>query len=207
MKRRSPAPRNSAARALRRSIGTCGMRPPGCPCGRNRERRGGRSGRSHRSAPGCWRTSRRSRSGSRRSDRRRRRCRDGATGRGRRRRWRRPAEWRRFMRFRIMSSPAWRLRWRCGISRGSSAISRHRSSSISTGSSDERRRRSSSGHGGQQPPDHLAQGRPARQIGAIGRQIDAGHHDLAEGRPRPTAASRRRSRPSGPSAPVHGHRE
>ena len=28
-------------------------------------------------------------------------------------------EWRRFIRFRIMSSPAWKLMWRCGMKRGS----------------------------------------------------------------------------------------
>ena len=52
---------------------------------------------------------------------------------------------RRFIRFRIRSSPACSDRCRCGISRGSSASSRHRSSSISAGSSEDRRSRGSSG--------------------------------------------------------------
>ena len=35
------------------------------------------------------------------------------------------------------------------------------------------------GHCREQPPNHLAEARPARQIAAIGGQIDAGQHDLA----------------------------
>ena len=52
---------------------------------------------------------------------------------------------RRFIRFRIRSLPACNERWRCGIRRGSSSISRHRSSSIHAGSSDDSRRRGNSG--------------------------------------------------------------
>ena len=49
--------------------------------------------------------------------------------------------WRRFIRLRIMSSPACSDRWKWGISRGSPAISSNRASSISMLSSDDRRRR------------------------------------------------------------------
>ena len=87
--------------------------------------------------------------------------------------------WRRFMRFRIRSSPAWTDRCRCGISRGSSAIRRQRSSSISTGSSEDRREARQVRHQRQQAAHHLAQRRPARQVGAIGGQIDAGQHQFA----------------------------
>ena len=65
-----------------------------------------------------------SRSGSRRSDRRRARCRAASRARARQTASASARGWRRFMRFRIRSSPAWSERCRCGISRGSSAISR-----------------------------------------------------------------------------------
>ncbi len=70
--------------------------------------------------------------------------------------------WRRFIRFRIMSSPACSERWRCGISRGSSAIRRSSSSSTSITSSEERRRRCSSGTSVSRRRTSCAQPRRAR---------------------------------------------
>ena len=80
--------------------------------------------------------------------------------------------WRRFMRLRIRSSPACSDRWKCGISRGSPAISSSKASSISMLSSDDRRRRLRPRLGGEQP---LAQEpKPAFVTG----DVDAGEHDL-----------------------------
>ena len=106
------------------------------------------------------------------------------SGRRRARRRRRRATasarlWRRFMRLRIRSSPACRLRCRCGISRGSSAISR-------TGRRRSRRGRARTGAGAagraqrQQARDQLAERRAARQVGAVGGEVDAGQHDLGD---------------------------
>ncbi len=55
--------------------------------------------------------------------------------------WCRSRAWRRFMRFRIMLSPDCTERWKCGISRSSSAIARSNASSTSMESMDDRRRR------------------------------------------------------------------
>ncbi len=106
---------------------------------------------------------RRSRSGNRRSGRRRWRC-PGRNARARAITASASArKCRRFMRFRIRSLPACMDRCRCGISRGSSAISRHRSSSIAAGSSEDRRSRGKFRHQRQQAADHLARAsaRPA----------------------------------------------
>ena len=76
------------------------------------------------------------------------------------------------MRLRIMSSPACSDRWKCGISRGSPAISSNSASSISMLSSEDRRSRVEARLGGEQA---LAQRAEAAVV--IG-DVDAGQHDL-----------------------------
>ena len=113
---------------------------------------------------------------------------------------------RRFMRLRIVSSPAWRLRWKCGISRGSSAIRPSRSSSTSTGSSEDRRSLGRSGTRSSRPPGRLTQGRGAGQVLAVVGDIDPGQHDFAESlgdqRPRLIRDRPQRYRPA--RAPAEG---
>ena len=72
--------------------------------------------------------------------------------------------WRRFIRFSTMSSPAWKLMWRCGMKRGSPVARSNSRSSISMQSSEERRSRGSSGTCLQDALDQLARG-----VGAPGR--------------------------------------
>ena len=83
------------------------------------------------------------------------------------------------MRFRIRSSPAWSERWRCGISRGSSAISRHRVvvdlDRIERGQPQPLELR----HQREQAAAQLAERGLPRQIGAEAGDVDAGQHDLA----------------------------
>ncbi len=86
---------------------------------------------------------------------------------------------RRFIRFKIRSSPACSEKCRCGMRRGSSPRSAHKGSSISPGSSEESRSRGSAGTAASSCRDHLAEARRARQIDAIGGQVDPGQHDLA----------------------------
>ncbi len=88
-------------------------------------------------------------------------------------------ECRRFMRLRMRSSPDCSERWRCGISRGSSANAASSSSSISTQSSEESRSRSSAADMAQDLPHQRAELRRAGEIGAVAREIDAGQHHLA----------------------------
>ena len=130
--RRAPSrPRAAAAACARRA----------CPAAAKKGRRERRRCRNLRSISACSAPFLQFRSEIRRS--------------GRRRSWR-PARaalmrstvrtasarlWRRFIRLRIMSSPACSDRWKCGISRGSPAISSNSASSISMLSSDDRRRR------------------------------------------------------------------
>ena len=73
-------------------------------------------------------------------------------------------QWRRFMRFRVMSSPACSERCRCGISRSSSAIARIRSASASTESIEESRSRGSSGTSLQDLAHELAERHLARKV-------------------------------------------
>ena len=93
--------------------------------------------------------------------------------------------WRRFIRFRTMSSPAWKLMWRCGMKRGSPVASSNSRSSISMQSSEERRRRGSSGTWLQDALDQLPERRRAGQVRAVAGDVDAGQHDLAEAFVRP----------------------
>ena len=88
--------------------------------------------------------------------------------------------WRRFIRFRIMSSPACSERWKCGISRGSPAISSNKASSISMLSSEERRRRVEARIGGEQPLAQLAEASRRDRS----RDVDAGEDDLLRARDR-----------------------
>ena len=116
----APAPRRPRRAAARRASLTTAARHRRHP---RRRRAGagavgedvqvGEAGRP-RPAPGCFRTSPRSRSGSRRSGRRRRRC---PAARARTAAISASASarlWRRFIRFRIMSSPDCSDRCRCG---------------------------------------------------------------------------------------------
>ena len=125
------------------------------------------------------RTSPRSRSGSRRSGRRRTRCPAAAPASRAHSRTTSARPWRRFMRFRIRSSPACTLRCRCGIRRGSVATRSTRSGSTSAGSIEDRRRRGSSGTRRSSRRDQLAERGLARQVLAVGGQVDPGQHDLA----------------------------
>ena len=87
-------------------------------------------------------------------------------------------ECRRFMRLRIMSSPACSDRCRCGISRGSSASASSRSASASTESIEDSRSRCELRHVACRICFTSA---PSRRAGsrAIARDVDAGQHDLA----------------------------
>ena len=135
-----------------RGLGTWGMRAAGVP-GRGRVGEDVEIGQS--------RTSSTSRQGCRRNiaslsvgkagddDRRRRRCPDapGTLRRAQSRATASARRWRRFMRFRIRSLPAWSERCRWGMSRGSSAQQGDQisASSSSTGSTEESLRRGRSG--------------------------------------------------------------
>jgi hypothetical protein len=89
------------------------------------------------------------------------------------------AEWRRFMRLRIRSWPCCSDRWRCGISRGSLAISSCSSGSISTPSSEDRRSRPSAGKAVRIASTSApSPGSPGRSWPHAG-QIDAGQHHFA----------------------------
>ena len=149
---------------LRRDRGRCG--PSRC--------------RIRRSAAAYSRPSRRSRSGSRRSDRRRSRSPAASPSAARPSRPRRARLWRRFIRFSTMSSPAWKLIWRCGMKRGSPVARSNSRSSISMQSSEERRRRGSSGTWRRMRSISCPERRRAGQIGAVAGHVDAGQHDLAE---------------------------
>ena len=143
---------------------------PACPGARCRGTRAGTAGRPRRRSPASRRTARRSRSESRRSGRRRSRCPAAARAPARSPPARRRANARRFIRFRIRSLPACSDRCRCGISRGSSAISRHRSSSIAAGSIEDSRSRGSSGTSASSRRTIWPRRRRARQIGAVARR-------------------------------------
>ncbi len=86
------------------------------------------------------------------------------------------------MRFRMRSSPDCTERWRCGISRSSSAISRISASSASIESMEESRSRFSSGTCLRICAASVPSVGLPRQIRAIGRQIHAGQHDFLEAR-------------------------
>ncbi len=88
-------------------------------------------------------------------------------------------ECRRFIRFRIMSSPAWSDRCRCGISRSSSASARISGSSASIVSMEDSRSRGSSGTSLRILRVSRAERHLAGQVRAIGGDVDAGQHDLA----------------------------
>ena len=158
-----PASRKRAARSLRTGLGHGGHAGGGCAgtLAVGEDVQVGQFGSRARSAA-FRRTARRSRSESRRSGRRRWRSRGAGRGRGATTARASARRWRRRMRFRIRSLPACSDRCRCGISRGSSAISRHRSSSIAAGSIEDSRRRGSSGTASQHPADHLAERRRRR---------------------------------------------
>ena len=85
---------------------------------------------------------------------------------------------RRFMRLRIMSSPCWSERWRCGISRSSSAMARISVvvdlDRIDGGEAQALELRHMAEDGAHQP----AELRAARQVGAPGGDVDAGQHHL-----------------------------
>ena len=83
------------------------------------------------------------------------------------------------MRFRIRSSPDCSDRWRCGISRSSSAIASHQGvvglDRIDRGEAEALELR----HVPEDRSDQPAEARPAGQVAAIGGDVDAGQHDLA----------------------------
>ena len=193
----APRARSRAARSLRACLGHLRH-------ARRRRARPGRVGEHVQEgqpglldqvqrAPG---TSPRPRSGSRRSGRRR----TTRSGRSRRRRAATSTtsarRCRRFMRLSTRSSPACTERCRCGIRRGSSATSRRRSASIAAGSSEDSRSRRSSGNSARRPRSMAPRRRLARQVRAVGGEIDAGDHDLgiAAGEQRARLGDDRRQR-------------
>ncbi len=103
-----------------------------------------------------------------------------------------------------MSSPDCSDRWKCGISRGSPAISSNKASSISMLSSEDRRRRFEARHGGEQALAKLPE--PAFVAG----DVDAGEDDflraLVELRARPRRGSPRTASTGSARAPARSSR-
>ena len=95
---------------------------------------------------------------------------------------RRRRAWRRFMRFRIMSSPDCSDRCRCGIRRGSSAMASSRCRSASTWSIDDSRKRLSSGTWRRIMRTSLPSVMSPGRSGAVVRDVDAGEYDLGVSR-------------------------
>ena len=177
---------------VRSGIGSCGMRAAGVPArAENGKHVQEARGRSPRPAPGS--REHRLALGREAGDQigAERRSPAGARGRACRTRRHRAREWRRFMRFRIRSSPACSERCRCGISRGSSAISRQQLV-VDLGRSRSRKAAGASAPApasGAGAPSGRALGLPGRSP-PLGGEIDAGQHDLAVRRPRPARAPR-----------------